>query len=192
MTKQENQQAKEVEAVEQCCSKDDCNCSAKPSKEVIDAIIRKRVYAAAGVGLVPIPLVDLAGLTAIQIELLKSLCEAYGIPFKEQWVKSSISALCGGGLTVALVPTISSLLKAIPVIGFTAGAATVSLTGAASTYAIGCVFNKHFSNSGTLESFNAEDSKSYFKEKYEEGKSYVSNIVSKKKDNTAKAEDAPA
>ena len=41
-----------------------------PTEEVVDAIIRKRVYGAIGVGFIPVPLVDFLGLTALQIEMI--------------------------------------------------------------------------------------------------------------------------
>ena len=151
-----------------------------PSPETVDEIIRKRVYAAVAMGFVPLPLVDLAGLTAIQLEMLHALCKVHNIPFKRQWVKSSISALCGGGVTVVAVPLLSSLLKSIPVIGVPTGAATISMSGAASTYALGRVFDRHFRNGGTLTNFDAEKSKAYFAEKVEEGKAFIKKMNPRK------------
>ena len=45
--------AAEAEPCERAC----------PSEEVVDAIIRKRVYGAIGIGFVPVPLVDFLGLS---------------------------------------------------------------------------------------------------------------------------------
>ncbi len=172
-----------VEAVET----QECKCEA-PCQTTIDSIVRKRVYASMAAGLVPIPLVDFAALTAIQIEMVRTLCIEYGIPFEKQWVKTCISGLCGGGVTVAAVPTIASLFKAIPVIGLPLAASTISITGGAITYAVGCVFNRHFKNGGSLGDFDVEKGKTYFKEKYEEGKTYVKGLKStpqKEEENTA-------
>lgn len=151
-----------------------------PAPEMVAAIIRKRVYASVALGFLPLPLVDLAGLTAIQIEMLHALCAAHKIPFKTQWVKSSISALLGSGVTVAAVPALFSLLKAIPVVGFTVSAATCSLSGAASTYAMGLVFDRHFRNGGSLNDFEAGKYKAYFEEKLTEGKEYAKKLRGKK------------
>ena len=165
-----------------------------PTEEVVDAIIRKRVYGAIGIGFVPVPLVDFLGLTALQIELIHALSKAHGVEFKKERVKSIISSLCGGLLTTASVPLAASLLKSIPVIGFTAGAATISIMGGASTYALGWVFDRHFRKGGNLIDFNAEEAKTYFKEKVEEGKTLVGKIKNKMKKETKDeaAAEAPA
>lgn len=156
--------------------------SVLPDKCAIDAIIRKRVYAAVGVGFVPVPLVDLAGLTAIQLEMIHALSKAYGVEFKEKRAKSIISSLCGGVASVVTVPFFASLFKSLPVIGSTAGAATVSIVGGGVTYAIGSVFDRHFRQGGTLLDFDSQNAKSYFKTKVKEGKNLASKMKSTKKD----------
>ena len=167
----------ETETCERCC----------PSEEVVDAIIRKRVYGAIGIGFVPVPLVDFLGLTALQIELIHALAKAHGVEFKKERVKSIISSLCGGLLTTASVPLAPSLLKSIPVIGITAGAATISIMGGSTTYALGWVFDRHFRKGGCLIDFDAEEAKTYFKEKVEEGKNFVGKLKKKVKKEAAEA-----
>lgn len=161
-----------------------------PDEAAVAAIIRKRVYAAIGVGFVPVPLVDFIGLSAVQLELIHELAKAHGVEFRKERVKSIVSSLCGGALTTASVPLAASLLKSIPLIGLTAGVATISIMGGATTYALGCVFDRHFRNGGSLVDFDAEEAKTYFKSKVEEGKDLVGKIRKKvKKD---KAEEAAA
>ena len=169
--------AAEAETCERAC----------PSEEVVDAIIRKRVYGAIGIGFVPVPLVDFLGLSALQIELIHALAEAHGVEFKKERVKSIISSLCGGLLTTASVPLAASLFKSIPVIGITAGAATISIMGGSTTYALGWVFDRHFRKGGCLIDFDAEEAKTYFKEKVEEGKNFVGKLKKKIKKETAEA-----
>ena len=165
----------ETETCERCC----------PSEQVVEAIIRKRVYGAIGIGFVPVPLVDFLGLTALQIELIHALAKAHGVEFKKERVKSIISSLCGGLLTTGSVPLAASLLKSIPVIGMTAGAATISIMGGSTTYALGWVFDRHFRKGGNLIDFNAEEAKTYFKEKVEEGKDLVGKLKKKIKKEAA-------
>lgn len=158
-----------------------------PAECEIDAIIRKRVYAAVGVGFVPVPLVDLAGLTAIQLEMIHALAKAYGVEFRKKRAKSIISSLCGGVASVVSVPFFASLFKSLPVIGSTAGAATVSIVGGGVTYALGSVFDRHFRHGGTLLDFDSQNAKSYFKTKVEEGKNLASKMKSKKDETLAEA-----
>ena len=175
----EDQAASQTEAEVETC---ECTC---PSVEAVDAIIRKRVYGAIGIGFVPVPLVDFLGLTALQIEMIHALAKAYGVEFKKERVKSIISSLCGGLLTTASVPLAASLLKSIPVIGITAGAATISIMGGSTTYALGWVFDRHFRKGGCLIDFDAEEAKTYFKEKVEEGKNLVGKLKKKIKKEAA-------
>ena len=175
----EDQAASQAEAEVETC---ECTC---PSVEAVDAIIRKRVYGAIGIGFVPVPLVDFLGLTALQIEMIHALAKAYGVEFKKERVKSIISSLCGGLLTTASVPLAASLLKSIPVIGITAGAATISIMGGSTTYALGWVFDRHFRKGGCLIDFDAEEAKTYFKEKVEEGKNLVGKLKKKIKKEAA-------
>jgi len=179
-----------VEEPTACQSEEAQSCCSGPSEEVVDAIIRKRVYGAIGIGFVPVPIVDFLGLTALQLEMIHTLSKAYGLEFKKERVKSIISSLCGGLLTTASVPLAASLLKSIPVIGFTAGAASISIMGGATTYALGWVFDRHFRKGGTLMDFDAAEAKVYFKAKVEEGKSFVGKMKNKLKKEPA-AQDAP-
>ena len=166
--------------------------TAMPIACEIDAIIRKRVYAAIGVGFVPVPLVDLAGLAAIQLELVYALTKAYGVEFKKERVKSILSSLGSGVLSVVSVPFVASLFKSIPIIGTTTGAATVSIVGGASTYAIGKVFDRHFRKGGNLLNFDLQEAKAYFKTKLEEGKGVVAKMKSSKKEAAPPAAESEA
>lgn len=151
----------------------------QPRASSVDALIRKRVYAAIGIGFVPLPLVDFIGLSAVQLEMIHALAKVYGVEFKKDRVKSIISALGSGVLTTAGVPLAASLFKSIPVIGFPAGAATISIMGGASTYALGWVFDRHFRRGGTLAEFDTQEAKCYFKTKLDEGKAFVGKMKNK-------------
>ncbi|WP_051306959.1 YcjF family protein [Desulfomicrobium escambiense] len=159
--------------------------AALPSECEIDALIRKRVYAAIGVGFVPLPLVDLAGLTAVQLEMIHALTKAYGLEFKKERAKSILSSLGSGVVSVAAVPLFASLFKSLPIVGTTAGSATISIVGGASTYAMGKVFDRHFRKGGNLLNFDAQGAKAYFKTKFEEGKGVVAKMKPGKKADAA-------
>lgn len=135
-----------------------------------DDIIRKHCYAAAGVGLIPIPWVDFIGLTAIQMKMLHQLSQSYNIEFSEERGKAIIGSLVSGFLPVAIAAPVASLLKAIPLIGQTTGAITMSILGGSTTYAIGRVFNQHFASGGTFLDLDPAKVKAYFKEQFDEGR----------------------
>ena len=146
------------------------------STEEIDKIIRHHVYAAMAVGLAPIPLVDMMGLSVIQLDLIRAVAKKYNVSFKKNAAKNVITSLVGGLLPVELAPVFASFIKCIPVVGTLTGAVSMSLMGAASTYAVGRVFVKHFESGGTLLDVDTEKVQEKFKEQYEKGKEYVSSL----------------
>src|SRR3984893_12969848 len=46
-------------------------------------------------GLIPIPLVDIAAVGGVQLQMLRKLSEIYGVPFTENRGKSIIASLAG-------------------------------------------------------------------------------------------------
>jgi uncharacterized protein (DUF697 family) len=151
-----------------------------------DDIINRYVLASLGAGLVPVPIVDLVALTGLQLKMVHSLAKHYDVEFSNNIGKSLIGSLAGGVLPVAFSPFVGSLLKAIPIIGQTTSAVTMSIVGGASTYALGKVFKKHFGSGGTMEDFEPEKAKGYFAKKYEEGKEIVTKHFKKDKNDKAK------
>lgn len=145
----------------------------------IDAenIIRSHVLWAMGGGLIPLPLVDFAAVTAIQLEMLQQLANLYEVDYSKSMGKTFVSALTG--TTIASLG--SSMLKAIPGIGSVLGGASMSVTSGASTYAVGQVAMNMFSTSGSsLLDFDLEQVKNAYQSAYERGKSYVSDLEENK------------
>ena len=136
-----------------------------------EAIVNKYIPWAMGAGLVPVPLVDIAAVTGIQIKMLGEIAKTYGIPFSENSGKAVIGSLVGGvGAFSIAGGTVGSLVKAIPGFGTIIGAATLPVIAGASTYAIGKVFVQHFESGGTFLSFDSLEGKKVFSEKFAEGK----------------------
>lgn len=159
-------------------------------KEVED-IIRNHVLGAVGLGFVPVPVVDVVGLMGVQLDLINKLSGYYNITFKENMAKNIISTLIGGVTPVALTPFAFSLLKIIPVVGYTTSAVSLCIMGGGSTYAIGRIFAKHFANGGNIEDLKVDDVKEEFAEAYEDGKKVAKDSVAalkEKKDAEAAAD----
>ncbi|MEM7593696.1 MAG: DUF697 domain-containing protein [Cyanobacteria bacterium P01_A01_bin.83] len=140
------------------------------------SIIRSHVLWSMGGGLIPIPLVDFAAVTAIQLEMLQQLAELYGVNYSKSMGKAFVSALTG--TTIARLG--ASFLKAIPGVGTVLGGATMSLTSGASTYAVGQVAISHFANSGNLSNFVEDQLRKAYEEAFQQGKSYVSDLENNK------------
>ncbi|MBF0450065.1 MAG: DUF697 domain-containing protein [Candidatus Magnetomorum sp.] len=141
-----------------------------PTQENIDNIIKKHVASAMGVGLIPMPVVDIVAIIGVQLNLLRKLAKAYNIPFDRDKGKNLIASFTGGGLTVHLGSIFTSFLKTVPVIGPTAWALGMPATAGASTYAIGKVFTQHFASGGTFLNMNPDEVKEYYNEMFEKGK----------------------
>ncbi len=162
------------------------------STEEIDRTIRNHVYSSMALGLAPIPLLDLVGLSVIQLDLVRKIAKKYNVPFKENAAKTCITALVGGVLPVGLAPVAASIIKCVPIVGTLTGAVSMSLLGGASTYAVGRVFVKHFESGGTLLDVDTEKVQEGFKEQYEKGKEYVAGLKKKEeKEPAPKTETEP-
>lgn len=145
-----------------------------------DRIILNHTLWAVGAGLLPIPLVDLAAVTAIQVDLLNSLCRAHGVEFSTASGKSLVAALTG--TTLARIG--ASMLKAIPGVGSLVGGLSMSVMSGASTYAVGQVAARQLERHGTLFDIDVAWAREQYEEAFEEGKEVARDL--KKKEAEAK------
>jgi uncharacterized protein (DUF697 family) len=111
-------------------------------------VARHRNYAAAS-GLLPLPIVTVAGITAINLRMVKQLSDLYGVPFQRDRSRAIIVGLIGGAVPTGLgVTTASTLAFAIPGPALV-GLAVSAISAGAMTRGIGLVFVEHF-ESGTM------------------------------------------
>lgn len=156
--------------------------------ERAEAIVNKYVKIAAGAGLVPVPIWDIAAVFGSHLALVKDLAEVYGASFSEGRAKSIVSSLVGGvGAPVLGHSVVGSLVKAIPGVGTIGGVAAVPALAAASAYATGKVFTAHFEAGGSLASFDPDALGDFYREKFHEGKEATKNAFKKASDNQADA-----
>ncbi len=138
------------------------------------ACFKKYALGAIAAGFVPVPLADMAALTAIQLKMVHSIAAIYDVPFSQNRTKSILGSVLGGSISVTLALPVASFIKLFPVIGQASGVISTSAIGAATTYAIGKVFAQHFESGGTFLDFDEEKARAHFKELYEEGQAFVS------------------
>jgi len=127
------------------------------------SLTKNYVLASAGIGLVPVPLADLAGIMALQVKLVHGLAKLYEVPFKDNLARSLVASLLSGASSVIGVLGLASLAKTIPVLGSLAGGGGVAVTAASVTLATGEVFTRHFESGGTLLDFDPQKVKGLFK-----------------------------
>lgn len=142
------------------------------SQENLDRIVRGHVIWAMGAGLIPIPLFDIAAVTAIQMDALSKLAAEEGIDYTSDGGKRFVTALTGG--TFARLG--ASLLKGIPGVGTVIGGLSMSAMSAASTYAICQVAITHFRSEGNFLAVDIDDAKRLYEKALEKGKSFVKSL----------------
>ena len=128
--------------------------------------VRNYMMGAMATGLIPLPLVDMIAVTAIQIKTIHSVAKQYEVPFSHNLVKSLLMSLLGGTITL----TTTVLAKSFPIMGQATGIINAVIIGGATTYAIGKIFIEHFESGGTFLDFDPEKMRDHFQNLYEEGK----------------------
>ncbi len=140
---------------------------APPEQQVIDRAARRaaamrivRRYAAmsAGAGaVIHSPLLDVAALGGLHVSLIRDITRHYGGEFSEQAARGVIVAV-----TASIIPgTLGTIaghkaLGLLPFITPGAGLLVMAASSAATSYAVGSIFVRHFEAGGTLRSFNIE------------------------------------
>jgi uncharacterized protein (DUF697 family) len=127
-------------------------------------IISSAVKWSAGAVAIPLPVVDLIGLGFVQVKMVRNLAKAYGVNPNDKILEGLISAVLATMATMTIpIMLVGSSLKAAPVGGTVLGSVGNAAFGAASTYAIGKVFVRHFEGGGTIASFSADAAKDELK-----------------------------
>ncbi|MBU0724003.1 MAG: DUF697 domain-containing protein [Alphaproteobacteria bacterium] len=157
-----------------------------------NSLIKNYVVASVAASAVPVPLFDIAAVTAIQLRMIQKLSHLYGKPFSEGVVRSIIASLGGSVVGIGVGAMAASLVKFVPVIGWAASIMSLPLIAGASTYAIGQVFQKHYAEGGTAFDLKTEDVKAYYKEQFEKGKVMAAEAKAKAKETAKDTLDAAA
>ena len=141
-----------------------------------DRIIKKHVLWSSGAGLIPVPLADIAAVTAVQVSMLGDLSKVYGRELSEPVLNNFATALTGG----MLARIGASAIKAIPGIGTLIGGASMSIMSGASTYAVGQVAKAELERSGDLSRADLSSAKADYRKAFESGKAYVESLKTEK------------
>jgi len=129
-------------------------------------LITNCAWGSAGLGLLPIPLVDLVAIGGLQIWLVRELAKLHHVPFYGNRAKTLVSALIGGGAPTMLSGSVASAVKFIPFVGSILSLTVMPGLSAASTLAVGRVFNAHFKTGGTLLDFDADKMRDHYEQEF--------------------------
>ncbi|MFZ5690152.1 MAG: YcjF family protein [Pseudomonadota bacterium] len=114
-------------------------------------------------GLIPVPIIDVATVAGIQLQMLRRLSQIYNVPFSENSGKALIAALAGTMIPATSGIGAASMLKSVPVLGTIASGFVMPALAAGATFAIGKAFIQHFESGGTLLDFNPPDYREFIK-----------------------------
>ena len=142
-----------------------------------EQIIKKHVIWSLGAGFVPFPILDIAAVTVVQIDMVKQLCRLYHVDYSESKGKTILSTVTGS--TLARVG--ASAVKLIPGIGTLLGWVSMPILSGASTYAIGQALLWHFESGGDLLNLNTEHLKRVYEDNLKKGKEFASKLYKEQK-----------
>jgi uncharacterized protein (DUF697 family) len=152
-----------------------------------EAIIQRNVMWSLGAGALPIPIVDILAITAVQIKMLKELSDLYDVGFKASAAKKIIYSLLASLGSVGIGSAVGgTLAKLLPSIGTTIGVVSVPIFAGAFTHAVGKIFLMHFESGGTVLDFDPNAMRSYFKSEYERAREKVARMQKEEKVTTVK------
>jgi uncharacterized protein (DUF697 family) len=140
-----------------------------------DLIIRNHVAMALAAGLVPVgPAFNVVAVTAIEVHMIARLAAAYSAPVPSRHVAAKMLVSLVGGVAPAYLSLKSlELLRGTPVVREIVYLGGLSLSGGASVYVVGKIFQKHFESGGTFLSGDNRILRSFFEEKRKEAKVQV-------------------
>jgi uncharacterized protein (DUF697 family) len=138
-----------------------------------ESAVRNHVIWSMGAGFIPIPIADFVAVAAVQLDMIRTISNIYGVDFKETEGKALVTSLTGSGLSRLGA---NALLKLVPGFGSVLGGVSMSIVSGASTYALGQVFKKHFAIGGTFLDFDTDRFQRYYDEQFEKGKTVVKDI----------------
>jgi|AGTN01.1.fsa_nt_gi Uncharacterized protein/domain associated with GTPases len=140
-------------------------------KDDANKIVNRYAKWTAGAGLIPVPLLDIATISSLQIKMLADLAKLYNLSFGKERANILVSSLIGSVLPSVLASTslaaVGTIIKTIPVLGTVVGMAALPGFAYAATKAVGAVFIAHFEAGGTLLDFDAEKTREYFRKEFE-------------------------
>lgn len=146
--------------------------SAERQNEALHSI-KNHAMTAMGVGILPVPGLDLIVLTGVQLSLLRKIGGLYGFTLSDETGKKLLSSVLGGYLPLLIAGPVGSVLKFIPGVGVAAGVLAQSTLAGATTYAVGKLFLQHFESGGTFLDVKSKEMGQKLKQQVQEGKEFL-------------------
>ncbi len=144
--------------------------------------IKSHVMASMTLGLVPLPVFDVAALVGNHLAMTKALCDIYAVDYSDTRVRSIVLSVLAGATPVLTVVGLSSGAKLIPGIGTLVGSGGVAVSAGATTYALGAVFISHFEQGGDLLAPDVAALRARLRQELARGKAFAERLKDQMKD----------
>jgi uncharacterized protein (DUF697 family) len=117
------------------------------------AIVERHANMSVMGGMIPVPILNVAGTTAIMVHMVSRLSRLYGVPFERNRARATVIGLMGGVLPTGLASaTAWGLLQMVPGANVF-GLVVSSVTAGACARSLGALFIDHFETGATLADF---------------------------------------
>jgi uncharacterized protein (DUF697 family) len=113
-------------------------------RTIANAIVERHATYAVGGGIIPLPIANVAGVTAINIRMVSMLSRLYDVPFERDRTRAMVVGLAGGAMPMGLATVAASTLSYLTPASALIALAVSSLTAATCTRNIGRTFVEHF------------------------------------------------
>jgi uncharacterized protein (DUF697 family) len=130
------------------------NGSARRRAQALRIVNRHAGYSAVG-GIIPLPVVSFAGVTAVIVRMVKVLSDHYGVAFERDRARAIVVGLVAGAMPTGLATVTSSTLLYVVPASALVGLVVSSLSAVACTRGVGRIFVEHFETGATLVDFPA-------------------------------------
>lgn len=135
----------------------DLEIEAHRLKEAKTIVSQQSKYSFA-VGFVPLPLVDIAAITVLHIQMIKKIANLYDLDYSDVMIRGSVSSLVAATAPQA-IGVGGTAIKMIPVIGTAVSMMVSPALCGMFTQAVGHVFIQHFESGGDLVSIDVSKMK---------------------------------
>lgn len=164
------------------CGPEGCGKAVRrPENEKVEKALRDSVYASMGIGIIPLTFVNVAAVTASNLNLVRKLSELYGVEFKESMAKKIIISITGASAGVLASPIIEMAVIGLPLVGLPLAVGTQPILNGMTTYALGRMFVTHFERGGSFIGANTDTMKEDFSEAYKNSRQWLGKTISGEK-----------
>ena len=164
------------------------NKSQKGREQQARQAIEGHVFNALALAAVPVPLFDAVAVAVVQARLVERICRIYGQPYSKVRIKSWLTGLVGGVLSVQSgLAVFRSLARVIPGPGTLLGLTAIPAFSAAATHAVGVIFHDHFRAGGSSLNFDPKKARAHYKTELKKGKGVALRAINHFKTGSSQA-----